>query len=68
MKSEHSLTSYTKINSNWIKGLNVRLDTIKLLEGNIGRTLFDINHNRIFSWSTSKSNENKNKNKQMEPN
>ena len=53
MKSEHSLTSYTKINSKWIKGLNVRLDAIKLLEDNLGRTLFDINHNRIFSWSIS---------------
>ena len=53
MESEHSLTSYTKINSKWIKGLNVRLYAIKLLEDNIGRTLSDINHNRIFSWSTS---------------
>ena len=68
MKLVHSLMAYTKISSKWIKDLNIRPDTIKLLEETISRTLYDINHSKILFDPRPREMEIKTKKKQMEHN
>ena len=67
MKLEHFLTPYTKINSKWIKDLNVRPETINLLEENIGRTLNDINQSKILYDPPPRERITKKKSKQVGP-
>ena len=61
---EHTLTSYIKINSKWLKDLNIRHNTIEL-EENIGKTFSDINHISVFLGQSPKGKRNKSKNKQV---
>jgi len=66
MKLEHTLTSCTKINSKWLKDLNITQDTIKLLDKNIGKTFSDINLTNVFSGQSPKATEIKTKINQWE--
>ena len=61
MKLEHTLTACTKINSKWLKNLNIRHDTIKLLEESTGKTFSDVNHTNVFLGQSPKAIEMKTK-------
>ena len=57
MKLDHSLAPYTKINSKWMKDLNVRQDSIKILEKNTGNTLFELSHSNFLQDSSTNAEE-----------
>ena len=59
MKLDHSLAPYTKINSKWIKDLNVRPDSIKILEESTGNTLFELDHSNFLQDTSMKAKETK---------
>ena len=59
MKLDHSLAPYTKMNSKWMKGLNVRQDSIKILEENTGNTLFELSHHNFLQDTSTKARETK---------
>ena len=66
IKLQHTLTPCTKINSKWLKDLNIRHDTIKLLEESIGKTFSDINHTNVFLGQSPKATEIKTKINKMD--
>ena len=59
MKLDHSLSPYTKINSKWMKDLDVRQDSIKILEKNTGNTLFELGHSNFLQGTSMKAKETK---------
>ena len=65
MKLDHQLTPYTRVNSRWIKELNISCDTIKVLEENISSKISDMTHSSIFADIAPRAREIKEKSKQM---
>ena len=61
MKLGHSLAPYTKINSKWMKDLNVRQDSVQILEENTGNTLFELGHSNLLQDTSMKARETKTK-------